>query len=69
MFGGGIGRGVGARDVRGDGTVIYDAPATGSLVLHELKCLLRAQEGAGQVSVNGGLPLACGAAARRSRRC
>ena len=57
VLGGGVGRGVRPRRVRGDRAVVDDAPAARRLVLHQPEGFLRAQERAGQVDVDDALPL------------
>ncbi len=57
VLGRGVGRRPRPRHVRGDGSVIDDAPAARVLVLHHAERRLRAQEHAGQVDVHHRLPL------------
>ena len=57
VLGRGVGRRVRARRVRRDRSVVDDAAAARLLGLHQPERLLRAQERAGQVHVDDGLPL------------
>src|SRR3546814_14940860 len=57
MLGGRVRNGMGARRMGRDRSIIDNAPATRVLFFHQAKGALRTQEGAGQVDVDGGLPL------------
>jgi len=61
--------GRGAWGVGRDGAVVDDAAAAGGLALHHAEGVLRAEEHAGQIDVDDGLPLLEREVLQRERRC
>src|ERR1035438_2714444 len=57
VLGGGVGRGVGSRDVCGDGTVVDNAATLRLLRFHQPDGFLCTQESAGEIDADHGAPL------------
>jgi hypothetical protein len=68
VLGGGVGRRIGPRRVRRNGSVINDAPAARLLRLHEADGVLRAQERAGEIDGHHRAPLFEGKILHRNSR-